>query len=315
MIRTLRHTETRVVLSLLALLGVCEASMRLYGVRLSKDIQHLEQLDEIAARIAAPASGGETRVLFLGNSLTRFGVDPEEFARAAAEQGLAPLRIEKIMPDNTALADWYYAYRAFFAAEDRAPDLLVIGFQGGHLRDAASQHPERLARFYCRPEDFPELCARDLLTFESRAGFGAASLSALICNRDRIESRVLARLIPGYEEGIQELNRRVRGGESTINTAAPAYDRLRRLLDVAAEDGVRVVLAAMPVPQSYEIDPELPRLAAECGARLIDCRHVPGVSADMFPDGLHMDAGAARLYSRYLAGQLGRPAVVAHRTP
>jgi hypothetical protein len=37
---------------------------------------------------------------------------------------------------------------------------------------------------------------------------------------------------------------------------------------------------------------------------LVDCRQVPDVSTDMFPDGLHMNQEASVLYSRFLAGQM-----------
>jgi hypothetical protein len=301
MTRLLAHPETRVVLCLLALLGACEAGMRLYGSRLSKDVRHLEQFAEIAARISAPARPGETRVLFLGNSLTRYGVDVEEFTRAVAESGREAVRVERLMPDNTALADWYYAYRSLFADCGRAPDVLVIGFAGGHLNDAPSRHPERLARYYCRWPHLPELCRRDLLTVDSRAGFALAGLSSLLCHRDRIESRVLDLLIPGYQQGLQELNRRLLRETASPPPTPPTFHRLRQLLTLARADGVEVLLAAMPVPEPYDIEPEVRQLADELGVRLIDCRRVPGVTPEMFPDGLHMDVRAARLYTRFLA--------------
>ncbi len=301
MTRLLAHSETRVVLCLLALLGAGEAGMRLYEGRLSKDVRHLETFEELAARISAPPQAGETRVLFLGNSLTRYGVDVAEFTREVAVSGRELVRVERLMPDNTAVADWYYAYRSYFADCDRAPDVLVIGFAGGHLNDAPSRHPERLARYYCRLSHLPELCRRDLLTVDARTGFALAGLSSLLCNRDRIESRALDLLIPGYQAGVQELNRRLTRRTAAPTRTPPTFHRLRQLLTLARGEGVEVLLAAMPVPQPYELAPELRQLADELGVRLIDCRRVPGVLPEMFPDGLHMDASAARLYTRFLA--------------
>lgn len=300
MTRLFAHPEARVALCLLAVLGACEAGIRLSGSRLSKDVRHLEQFEEIAARISAPPRPGETRVLFLGNSLTRYGVDVDEFTRALTEAGQRRVRVERLMPDNTALADWYYAYRSFFADCGRAPDVLVIGFAGGHLDDAPSRHPERLARYYCRLKQWPELCRRDLLSMDSRTGFMLAGLSSLWCNRDRIESRVLDLVISGYQAGIQDLNRRLTRNLRRTPTA-PTFDRLRQLLTAARRDGVEVILAAMPIPDSYDLPPELWRIAEEFGVRLIDCRRVPGITTEMFPDGLHMNAPAARLYTRFLA--------------
>lgn len=297
-----RNPEARVVAVVVCALLACEAGMRLYGDRLSKDIEHLEQFDEIAARAAAPSPTDVTRVLFLGNSLTRYGLRAEQFEAAARDVGRT-VRVEKMTPDNTALADWYYAYRTFFHAAGRSPDLLVIGFADGHLRDAPSNHPERLAQYYCRVEDLPELFARDLPTVEDRAHYGAACGSALLCNRDRIERRVLDALIPGYREGIQTLNDRVRQSLPT-RSGTVSYSRLRELLQLTREDGVQVVLAAMPIPNAYAIDPELQALAVETGTPLIDCRAVPGVEPAMFPDGLHMNEEAATRYTHYLAAAL-----------
>lgn len=301
MTRLLAHPEPRVVLCLLALLGAGETGMRLYEGRLSKDVRHLETFEELAARISAPPQAGETRVLFLGNSLTRYGVDVAEFTRAVAVSGREVVRVERLMPDNTAVADWYYAYRSYFADCHRAPDVLVIGFAGGHLHDAPSRHPERLARYYCRLSHLPELCRRDLLTVEDRTGFALAGLSSLLCNRDRLESRALDLLIPGYREGIQELNRRLAQEPLSAGRLPPTFHRLRELLALARGQGVEVILAAMPVPSAYDLPPELGNIADEFGVGLIDCRRVPGVAPEMFPDGLHMDARAARLYTRFLA--------------
>ena len=299
----LQNPEARVVAVVLCALLAGEVGMRLYGDRLSKDIEHLEQFDAIAARAAAPAQPGITRVLFLGNSLTRYGLQAERFESAARDAG-HPVRVEKMTPDNTALADWYYAYRTYFHAPQRTPDLLVIGFADGHLRDAPSNHPERLAQYYCRLQDLPELFARDLPTVEDRAHYGAACGSALLCNRDRIERRVLDSLIPGYREGIQTLNDRVRHVGPARPAAAATYSRLRELLQLAHDDGVQVVLAAMPIPAAYAIDPALQTLAAETGTPLIDCRAIPGVEPAMFPDGLHMNEEASLRYTRYLADAL-----------
>jgi hypothetical protein len=313
MIRLLPHPEVRVVLCLLLLLGVCEAGMRLYGSRLSQDVRHLEQFEVLAARISAPPQPGETRVLFLGNSLTRYGVDVNEFILVLTETGRGTVRVERMMPDNTALAEWYYAYRSFFADCGRTPDVLVIGFAGGHLDDAPSRHPERLARYYCRWTHLAELGRRDLLTIDARTGFMLAGLSSLLCNRDRIERRVLDLVIPGYQEGIQDLNRRLTRVQRRTPTA-PTFDRLRQLLALARGDGVEVILAAMPVPDPYDLDPELWEIAEECGARVIDCRQVPGIKAEMFPDGLHMNPQAARLYTRYLARAWLSPPHLARNT-
>jgi hypothetical protein len=300
----LSHPELRVVGVVLLSLAAGEAGMRLVGQRLSKDVEHLAHFSEIAAEIARRDAAEEPlQVLFLGNSLTRYGVAADEFREAAEAVAGQPLTVAKMTPDNTALADWFYAYRNYFAETGRAPDLLVIGFQDGHLADAPSNHPQRLAQFYCDADDWPELCEYDLRNFESRAGFVLASQSALVANRDRLERRALDTLIPGYQAGIQDLNSRVRSQQNRP-AARPSYTRLERLLDLAVAGGTRVVLVAMPVPTPYAIDDALQQVVTQRGAALVDCREVAGITNDMFPDGLHMNDEAAARYSRHLAQTL-----------
>jgi hypothetical protein len=312
-----RHPEAKVVAFLLAVLACGEVGMRFIESRLSKDVGHLQQLDSIAGELDArysedirgltPPARQVTpparRVVFLGNSLTRYGVVPDEFCTAVESRVGCPVHAVKLTPDNTALADWYYAYRNFLSGQGRAPDVLVLGFEGGHLRDAPSIHTDRLGRYYCDWDDLDDLFAWDLPTFEDRARYLLGSKSAIISNRDRIERRVLDLVIPGYRDGIQELNRRLKSNQENALPAA-TYKRLASLLDLARDDGVQVVVAAMPVPQPYDVDATLTATIDRAGAVLVDCRDVPGVTPAMFPDGVHMNPEAATRYSRFLAEQM-----------
>lgn len=301
MIRLLTHPEARVVAVLLASVLAGEAVLRSVAGRLSQDVQHLTRFEAIADELTAPADEPEPlRVLFLGNSLTRCGVDLDAFDPEAESAAGRPVVVRKLNPDNTAVADWFYAYRNYFAEQSRAPDLLVIGFQAEHLVDAPSNHPRRLAQFYCDAGDWADLCRDDLRDFEARAEFLLAAQSSLVANRDRIERRVLDLVIPGYQDGLQTLNSRVQARRTAPNRQR-TYDRLARLLEMARAEGTQVVLAAMPVLTPYEIDPALYGVAAAHGATLLDCRNIEGITPDMFPDGLHMNAVAAACYSRHLA--------------
>lgn len=298
---TLGVGEWRVVLVVLGVLGLSEAAFRLAGHRLSKDVEHLQAIPQLAERLAETSSPGP-KILFLGNSLTRYGVDEREVAAVfRAECGVTP-RMLKIVPDNTALADWYYIYRNLFAGQNRAADILVIGFEGGHLRDAPSRHPDRLAQYHCGWSDWPDLCRFDLPDFESRAAFLLAQCSASFGNRDRVTRRVFDALIPGYRGGMERINATLR--QSAQADPHPHYERLRNLLELAEHDGVDVVLAAMPVPEPYEFDAELLSLVNQSSVRLLDLRQVDTITHESFFDGLHMDATAAQAYSRALARAL-----------
>lgn len=276
-----------------------ELLFRTQGNFLSKDISHLKSFDHLAASLMQHEPN-EQSVLFLGNSLTRYGVNPELFTDEIKKQTGLQVHPGKVNPDNTALADWYYAYRHFFSRENRKPDLMIIGFEGGHLRDAPSHHLDRLAYFYCDLNDWEAVQKYDARTFEERLYFSSCSLSAALANRDRIQRRILDVIIPQYREGMDQMNERL-----TQKTAPAAstvsYQRLDDLLTQAERDGVRVFLAAMPVPEAYTFDKELLDCCQKHAVPLLDCRSVPGIQLEMFFDGLHMDEAASELYTKYLA--------------
>lgn len=295
--------EWRVVAVVAVVLGLVECIFLCGKHRLSKDVEHLQAFGQLAARFdESPAAG--PKVLFLGNSLTRYGVDEGVFADTfQAATGIVPTSL-KIVPDNTAVADWFYVYRNQFALAKRSPQVLVIGFEGGHLRDAPSRHPDRLAQYYCAWSDWPELCARDLPDFESRAAFLLERGSAMVGNRDRVTRRALDTLIPGYREGMDRINASLKSHGTSAPT--PGYQRLRKLIALAREQQVQVVLAAMPVPEHYEFDAELLAVVQETGVSLLDLRHVGGMTSEMYFDGLHMDAAGAKLYSAAIGQQLAK---------
>ncbi len=296
-----RSAEWRVVAVVAVVLGLAECVFVVGRHRLSKDVEHLQSFGQLAANFGNSAVSGP-KVLFLGNSLTRYGVDEAVFANTfQAHAGVEPTAL-KIVPDNTAVADWFYVYRNQFAMAQRAPQILVIGFEGGHLRDAASRHPDRLAQYYCSWNDWSELCARDLPDFESRAAFVLEKCSAMVGNRDRVTRRALDALIPGYREGMDRINASLKSHGTTSPT--PEYQRLRKLIALAREQHVQVVLAAMPVPEHYEFDAELLAVVQEAGISLLDLRQVDGITTAMFFDGLHMDAAGAKLYSAAIAKRL-----------
>jgi hypothetical protein len=299
-----KHPECRVVVAMLGLLALSEGAMRLMESRLSKDVAHLKQFPRIARDLAEhPAD--QSRILFLGNSLTRYGVDVEVFQEEIHRYHDAPVQIAKVVPDNSQLADWSYAYHNFFHAAKHPPELLVIGFGFGnqHLADRPSSHPERLARYYCTLKDLDELCKWDLPDIESRLDYVVASGSVLYANRDRVQRWGLDRIIPEYRDGIQTLNDLLQAS-APKETSHATFHRLRALVEEARQDAVRVVLMALPVGFEYEFDPEFLRLTAELQVPVIDCRNVPGVTRSQLFDGLHLDPDGAKLVTRHLAREL-----------
>jgi len=293
--------EIRVVAFVLCGLLFGEVTMRCVDAQLSKDVAHLKSLSRLSQ--ALNESDQLPRVLFLGNSMTRYAVDIPTFEHEFTDRtGLHPSAL-KMNPDNSSLSDWYYLYRNFFQKPGRKPDVLIMGFQGSHLKDQPPNHAGRMAQYYFRYDDWPAVCHYDMRNFEDRASFLLSSISSLHGNRDRPQARIFDALIPHYREGIQQLVDRIGSTHSApvATRSSASYERLREFLQLARQEHVHIILAAMPIAENYELDPGLLQLIKTQGVEFIDCRHVPGIEPAMFPDGIHMNPDAAQHYSIFLA--------------
>jgi hypothetical protein len=296
------RNELKVVALVLVALAACELVVRLREQSLSLDVRHIRQIPDISARLA---QGEGLRVLFIGNSMTRYGVEPDIVEREIAAQGIAPLRIERVFPDASALPDWYYAFKRFFDAPTRAPDVLVVCFAANDLQDSQPVHTWRLAQYYTNLRDVPEVFREDIRDFDSRAEFLLSDASVAFANRTRVRERALDLVIPDYRETAQQINRTQKSqtAERLAHTQ-PTYRRLARLGELAKSRGVRVILVAMPERVDYELDPALPSAVEAAGMTLIDSRAGHGLKPDSYADEMHLGASGARVYSQFLARRL-----------
>jgi lysophospholipase L1-like esterase len=300
------RTELKVVALVLLVLAGGELFVRLRERALSLDVQHIRQIPSIAEDMMR---GEGKRILFLGNSMTRNGVDARIVQQELSAEGLtAPLRIERVYPDATGLAEWYYAFNHYFVSTGRLPDVLIIGFAANDLSDTRPPQAFRLAQYYTDARDVPEVFAHDVKDFEGRAEFLLSDLSVSFANRTRMRERALDILSPHYRESAQEINRaqgamKKKGGAPVTLT----YARLERLARLAASHGVHVILVAMPQRESYQLDQQLQPAIERAGMTFIDARAPDGLDGEGFVDEMHLSTDGAALYSRHLARQLASP--------
>jgi hypothetical protein len=297
------RSELKVIALVLVVLAACECALRLREQSLSLDVRHIRQIPDISERLAR---GEGLHLLFIGNSMTRNGVEPEVIEREMGARGIAPLRVERVFPDATALPDWYYAFNRYFPAPQRAPDVLVVCFASRDLEDSQPVHSWRLAQYYTTPRDVPEVFREDIRDFDGRAEFLLSDLSVAFANRARVRDRALDLLVPNYRDAAQQINRSQQSasGEKQAHAPQPTYLRLARLGRLAASRGVRVILVAMPQRSDYGLDPGLQTAAEAAGMMLVDGRTGHGLRPDSYVDEMHLDAPGAAVYSHFLALQL-----------
>lgn len=296
----------KVLLPLAVLLLVVEVGIRIVEPRLSLDILHIRQIPAIAASMRE-AEG--TRVLFLGNSLTRKGVDLDVVGASLEGLGESQASLHAIYPDDTTVLDWLYLFEDGVVRAGAAPELLVVGFAYAHLADTPVRPAQtyRLGRFFTAWQDVPRLFGEDVTELDDRVSVVASKLSAAFADRERLSSRFLD-LLPGYRNSARQVNDVLSGnGASPAGQGtADAYVRLARLTKAATDAGSRVVFVAMPAREQYELSPRLSAAAAAAGADLIDLRDVPGLGSQHFEDSLHLGRDGAALYSEALAAELSR---------
>lgn len=300
---TSNFRSERPVLLLVAASLLCgEAALRLAGERLSLDLRHLASLPSIANRVRLQP---DSAILFLGNSLTRNGVQLETVSREFDAAGLHGARLFKVMPDDTSVEDWYYVFKQHFLDAGAAPRIVVVGFALDQLGDSIPVSPERIAS-YGGLHNAAELFSSDLNDFGDRCDYVFASLFYNFSERERVRLRVLDAVVPGYRLSAPAFNAALRHKRTPAAPpqAAPRFLRLRRFLTACAAARVVPFFVAMPVPGSYPVDPLLPPLVSAHHGIFLDLRHVDGLQNAHFPDGYHLGNAGAALYSTALASRL-----------
>ena len=291
------NSDVKAVLLTLLILGLADLALRLAEEKLSIDVQHIRSFPRIARELSAQPA---PRFVFLGNSLTRYGVDPDAWASALKELGAPKGAMAKLVPDDTTIPDWYYVALNTLIRPGYPPEVLIVGFSLDQLTDERIEAP-RLGAYFCNHRNVRELFTRDLDGLGAKCDFLLGWLSRLYGVRDQMQARFGEAFIPGYVEGVTHLNQILRRRHQTSIGKVRSYKLLDRALALWRAQGIEVVLVAIPIPSNYEIDPAVIRKAHAAGARFIDARNLPSLTREDFPDGYHMGSRAAKLYTRFVA--------------
>lgn len=300
--RSERPVLLLVAIGLLAVEGVLQWA----APRLSGDSRHL---DEAPAIVEGLLESDGVRVLLAGNSLIGAAVDPPALTAALEQRLDGPVSVAMIRPDGTTPLEWDYLYRRLLPESGALPDLIVLGFGPGHLRDRPAElNTLRLARHHVALADVGDLLANDLTDLESRAQFALAYVWASFGLRDRISTRVLDLVIPNYRELAPSLLRAGAGNGAGDGGGGGAttltYRHLDNLLASLRRRGVPVVAMPMPAPDPYSVDDGALRVLAAHGVAVLDLNPVPGLVPERFPDGDHLDAEGRALFTQALAPAL-----------
>ena len=286
------------LLGVLAALMVMEGGLRLALPHVSVDYDHIKAIPSIARSFG---DHSRSQVLFLGNSLTRRGVNLKVVEQSWANMGFRA-DCRSVYPDDTTIVDWYYLFERYFPA-NHAPDLVVIGFARTQLSDQTAVHANRIAAHYGGFSIAAEALSKDITNVGDRVDFLLSANFRLFSERDRLRETILRAVIPKYADTAQALNVSVmkakQAGEGRLT-----YGRLTRFIRMCDERGTVPLFVAMPLNTPYNIDPDLVPAITDHQGMFLDLRNTQGLTGKDFLDPMHLAPSGAVIYSERLAPAL-----------
>jgi len=305
-------SEIKIIVILVASLIGLEVGTRLAEPRLSKDLAHIGTYPDLESRFRSAGNGDSSagmKVLVLGNSLARRGIDKKLLVDGLTEPGGNPPVVGFITPDGSSVTEWAWAYRRYLMHPGAKPDLVIVMTGQHHLVDDTREQLDipRLAAFYLSAKDRAEFVSRYSIGSEQRLELLLASQSRLLADRTRLRPLLFYRTVPGYEVGVNQINAALGGGvpvASTDKTTLPKVettDTLNLLIESVNASGARLVVVTAPLPDPYSLSGAVMGLLQKQGVATLLLGETLLLPDDRFPDGYHLDeVGAAKVTGELL---------------
>jgi len=298
------NPEYRVVAGLLIAVVAIELLLRVTEEHLSDNIAHIFSIPSIIKEVDSNYYKG---LIFLGNSLTYSAVHSSTVDDILNKKDDGLYKSFKIIPDNSALAEWYCIYQNQFGKIKQQPKTIIIGFAWDQISDQSLIKPARLGAFFCKQDDLDPLSVTALGHHIKQLQFYAGYISHMYVNREAIRNRLLEPVIPDYLVFTRLINQAnnqntQKDGENEFQYTYQLFTKLAENIKAASSD---IILMAMPVKQAYAIDENLVRLTQDLGVPLIDMRNTGLITIDMYKDPIHLNPEGREIFSNLLAQKLG----------
>jgi len=314
--------ELRVVAAVVVFVCILEIIARCIAPHLDYDRENIFNFPKDISTLKENAKqSGKPRVVFFGNSLMLHGLDEKRFHEESEQSGTPEVESCKITPVGTAMLDWVYLYRRYFADKSSAPDVLVVGFVRHHIYDQEPIKLRRLSRHFVQTPDLPTLWDTDLEDFHQRVQSTLCHFSALEGDQPEYPLGILYSLVPDYQDGLKRNNRLVaadherkakaRAEKEGLPFGEPksTFNRMTRFIEFAQAQGVKLVFVPMPQPHVWDFNPEAAKIITDHGCSIVDARRIPGMTDSDFSDGYHLGETGKEKFSTWLAHQMKKELV------
>ncbi len=289
---------TRLLLVLLVLTSMtAEVSARYVFPRISR----IRRRIEVERQAARKLKGDPQRpaILLVGNSLFERGVD----IRLLSDQ-LSEYQVSRFVVSDTSYSDWYYGLRRLFA-EGARPQVVVVGLsarqllldriEGGLSANVLIQTSDlwRVGR-----ELHKDNTTLSNLYFENLSSFYGGST--------QFRKWLLAtELMPDLQELGSHLRPPTKPLPPSSEIVQRATPRLRALSEVCRENGARLVFVVPPIlVQEEEQFDALEQAGTQAGVDVLSPAEGIEFTADLFADGVHLNAVGEGKFTQLLAARL-----------
>lgn len=282
----------QLLLSILIIFVSIEVTLRLLEDKLSLDLKHYHEMNAIVSSVTSTND-----LLFLGNSLTRRGID-----QTTIQKHFPKRNIHYIYPDDTTIVEWTWILKSK-VLHNKNIKHIFLSFANTQLqdKDIANQQIIRLASIISFHELFT-LIQQEHLNINQSLQLIFAHFSKIIALQDRINKRFLD-LLPHYRYTTQAINQHLQKEQSMQITKHnnSSADHLKEFIKICKQNDIHLYIIAMPVQTAYTIP--LRQQIEDNNVHLIELNALP-MDDTLYLDHLHLNPTGAKRYSHKLAETL-----------
>jgi hypothetical protein len=291
------RTEAKVIGFVMLFMICIEIGVHLFERRMAAGL-HTPKASENLMK------GEGHRVLILGNSLVRDGIETITIEDIVKNKSQNPMRIEKAFLAASTASDWFYIFKSSFVDKGRLPETLILCFAIDNLQDAALQRPY-IAHYYSSWSDIPQIFTNEVHDFDGRSEFLLFKGSLSFSQRRPLQRRVHDVLIPHYRETALRINKPLSDDSERLRQARPqTYRYFERLIKTAEEHNIRVILLAMPAQKPYPIDSKVTEIIQSHRVIFWDHRTIETLKDENFNDEWHLNDSGKKAYTLFLTEKI-----------
>jgi len=287
----MRKKSISIVVLILLFLVSLELVLRFIQPYLSKDLKHYMQMNSLINKHDKITG---KKILFIGNSLTREGIQPQAYKDQS-------MHITLINPDDTSISEWSWIFKNMVYDRNNIHELNIV-FAGGQLKDKRLQEQNLVSISHIiNAVDIADVIKFERLTLSDSITLVLAHISAVFSSRERIQRRILD-LLPYYREQSQLINQSLNRDLSLrqVSSQKNAYRHLKMLIKLAKEKDIHITFIAAPLPKVYSLDNNLINIFNRYKVDFIDGRSIQEIHPSDFSDGYHLNEVGAEKFTRYI---------------